>query len=88
MTVGIIHSNGEHMSEEPNGEELLRFAVTFIMSWKIWTDITMALSWFETDDVITRLEILFEIACLLAYVSPNPQLPQSKYLTELASPPT
>lgn len=54
------------MSEEPNGEELLRFSVTFIMSWKIWTDITMALSWFETDDVVTRLEILFEIALLLA----------------------
>lgn len=54
------------MSEQPNGAELLRFAVTFIMSWKIWTDITMAVSWFETDDVMTRLEILFEIACLLA----------------------
>ncbi|KAH0594232.1 hypothetical protein MHUMG1_08071 [Metarhizium humberi] len=71
LYVGIIHSNGEHMSEEPNGEELLRFAVTFIMSWKIWTDVTMALSWFETDDVLTRLEILFEIALLLACVLPN-----------------
>lgn len=56
------------MSEVPTGAELLRFAVTFIMSWKIWTDITMAVSWFETDDILTRLEILFEIACLLGYV--------------------
>lgn len=55
------------MSEEPTGAELLRFAVTFIMSWKIWTDITMAVSWFETDDILTRFEILFEIACLLGY---------------------
>ncbi|KAK2600105.1 hypothetical protein QQS21_005191 [Conoideocrella luteorostrata] len=69
LYVGIIHSNGEHMSEEANGEELLRFSVTFIMSWKIWTDITMALSWFETDDLLTRLEILFEIACLLAFTT-------------------
>lgn len=38
------------------------------MSWKIWSDITLILSWFETDDVFTRLEILFEIACLLGYV--------------------
>ncbi|KAF9770818.1 hypothetical protein IL306_011576 [Fusarium sp. DS 682] len=38
------------------------------MSWKIWSDITLILSWFETDDVFTRLEILFEIACLLGGV--------------------
>lgn len=66
--VGIIHTNGEHMSEDPTGHELLRFVVTFIMSWKIWTDVTQVLSWFETDDVYTRFEILFEIACLLGYV--------------------
>lgn len=57
------------MSEEPTGFELLRFAVTFIMSWKIWTDITMNVSWFETDDVLTRCEMLFEIACLLGYAA-------------------
>lgn len=67
-TVGIIHINGEHMWAEPTGQELLRFVITFIMSWKIWTDVTLVLSWFETDDVLTRLEILFEIACLLGYV--------------------
>lgn len=43
------------------------------MSWKIWSDITLILSWFETDDVFTRLEILFEIACLLGYVSNSQQ---------------
>ncbi|KAJ6442007.1 low temperature requirement A protein(LtrA) [Purpureocillium lavendulum] len=69
LYVGIIHTNGEHMTEEPNGYELLRFSVTFIMSWKIWTDITLTLSWFESDDVFTRLEILFMIACLLAFTT-------------------
>ncbi|KAM0257835.1 hypothetical protein ACHAQJ_004139 [Trichoderma viride] len=52
--VGIIHSNGEHMAEEATGYELLRFVITFIMTWKIWTDITLTLSWFESDDVVTR----------------------------------
>lgn len=68
LIVGIIHINGEHVWAEPTGKELLRFAITFIMSWKIWADVTLVLSWFETDDVMTRLEILFEIACLLGYV--------------------
>jgi hypothetical protein len=63
--VGIIHVNGEHLADDPDGHELLRFVVTFIMSWKIWSDITQLISWFETDDVFQRVEILFQICCLL-----------------------
>ncbi|KAF5004952.1 hypothetical protein FDECE_8567 [Fusarium decemcellulare] len=69
LYVGIIHINGEHVWAEPTGKELLRFVITFIMSWKIWADVTLVLSWFETDDVLTRLEILFEIACLLGFTT-------------------
>ncbi|OAA79333.1 Low temperature requirement A [Akanthomyces lecanii RCEF 1005] len=69
LYVGIIHSNGEHMAEEPTGHELLRFAITFIMSWKIWTEITYALSWFESDDVLTKVEVLFNLACLLGFTT-------------------
>ncbi|KAI5462282.1 bacterial low temperature requirement A protein-domain-containing protein [Mariannaea sp. PMI_226] len=67
--VGIIHINGEHMWADPTGRELLRFAITFIMSWKLWADLTLTLSWFETNDVFTRVEILFEIACLLGFTT-------------------
>ncbi|EHK24411.1 uncharacterized protein TRIVIDRAFT_29877 [Trichoderma virens Gv29-8] len=67
--VGIIHSNGEHMAEEATGYELLRFVITFVMTWRIWTSITLTLSWFESDDVVTRLEILFCISCLIGYTT-------------------
>ncbi|PTB67359.1 hypothetical protein BBK36DRAFT_1140011 [Trichoderma citrinoviride] len=67
--VGIIHSNGEHMAEEATAHELLRFVITFVMTWKIWTDITLTLSWFETDDVVTRLEILFCMSCLIGFTT-------------------
>ncbi|KAK7415531.1 hypothetical protein QQZ08_012309 [Neonectria magnoliae] len=69
LYVGIIHTNGEHIWAEPTGHELLRFVITFVMSWKIWSDVTLALSWFETDDVLTRLEILYVIACLLGFTT-------------------
>ncbi|KAK7403576.1 hypothetical protein QQX98_010669 [Neonectria punicea] len=69
LYVGIIHTNGEHIWAEPTGHELLRFVITFIMSWKIWSDVVLALSWFETDDVLTRLEILYVIACLLGFTT-------------------
>lgn len=65
MAVGIIHINGEHMAEDPTGYELLRFTITFLMSWKIWEDLTKWLSWFESDDIFTRIEVCFLIACLL-----------------------
>lgn len=76
------------MWAEPTGLELLRFSITFIMSWKIWTDVTLVLSWFETDDVLARLEILFEIACLLGYVELAPWQGYAKVLTQLDLRPT
>lgn len=63
--VGIIAINGDHVAEEADGKELLRFVVTFAMSWRIWSDIQQVVGWFETDDILQRVEILFVIACLL-----------------------
>ncbi|AEO63815.1 uncharacterized protein THITE_157733 [Thermothielavioides terrestris NRRL 8126] len=65
LYVGIIAINGDHAAEEADGHELLRFVVTFAMSWRIWADVQQIISWFETDDILQRLEILFLIACLL-----------------------
>ncbi|KAK3387682.1 bacterial low temperature requirement A protein-domain-containing protein [Podospora didyma] len=65
LYVGIIAINGDHAAEEADGHELLRFVVTFAMSWKIWSDVQQLVSWFETNDILQRLEILFLIACLL-----------------------
>ncbi len=63
--VGIIAINGDHAAEEANGHELLRFVVTFAMSWRIWSDVQQVVSWFKTDDILQRVEILFLIACLV-----------------------
>lgn len=50
------------------------------MSWKVWTEITQLISWFETDDILQRLEILFLFSCLLGLTtnmiqsfSPDPE---------------
>jgi len=65
LIYGFIAKNGDHAAEDATGHELLRFVVTFCMSWKIWSDVAMLVSWFETDDILQRVEILFLIACLL-----------------------
>lgn len=63
--VGIIAISGDGAAEEATGKALLKFAVTFIMSWKFWTDISTAIAWFDADDVLRRFSVLFVLICLL-----------------------
>lgn len=35
------------------------------MSWKIWNDLGVIISWFITDDIVQRVSVLIIIACLL-----------------------
>ncbi|EFW98424.1 hypothetical protein CMQ_4276 [Grosmannia clavigera kw1407] len=69
MYVGIIAINGDHAAESANGFELLRFLVTFCLSWKIWSDVTQLVSWFQNNDVMSRVALLFLFSCLLAVTS-------------------
>jgi low temperature requirement protein LtrA len=65
LYVGIIAINGDSAAETPTANELNRYAITFIMSWRIWGDMTVVISWFETDDLLQRLSVLFIMACLV-----------------------
>ncbi|KAG9015652.1 hypothetical protein FRB90_004605 [Tulasnella sp. 427] len=67
LYVGIIAFNGDKATEDPTGKGFLRFCVTFIPSWKIWSDVAMLVSYFETDDIFQRCGILFILACLVGY---------------------
>ena len=63
LYVGIIAINGDAASERPTGLSLLRFAITFTLSWKIWNDMALIISWFETDDGKYFAEHLKEPTC-------------------------
>jgi low temperature requirement protein LtrA len=67
--VGIIAITGDHAAEHPDGTSLLHFAITFLMGWKFWTDISILISWFDSDDVIRRLSVMFVLACLLGFTT-------------------
>lgn len=69
LYVGIIAINGDATSEDPTGLSLLRFVITFTLSYKIWSDIALFISWFETDDVFQRVSILFLLACLFGFTT-------------------
>ena len=46
LYVGIIAVIGDKAAEDPTGFGFLRFAVTFILGWKMWSDLTQIISWF------------------------------------------
>lgn len=54
LYVGIIAVNGDRAAEDPTGEALLQFCVTFILSWKLWSELTLVVSWFETGDIAIK----------------------------------
>lgn len=67
--VGIIAIAGDSAAEEATGKSLLRFAITFIMGWKIWADVSIIVNWFDHDDIVRRISIVFTLACLLAFTT-------------------
>lgn len=67
LYVGIIAVIGDKAAEDPTGVGFLRFAITFILGWKMWSDITIIISWFESDDVFQRINVLFVMICLVGF---------------------
>jgi low temperature requirement protein LtrA len=67
--VGIIAITGDTAAEHPTGESLLRFVITFTMGWKFWSDISLLISWFDSDDVLRRCSVLFILTCLLGFTT-------------------
>lgn len=63
--VAIIATSGDTAAQDPTGQALVRFAITFILAWKFWSDISQGISWFDEDDMIRRFEVLFMLTCLL-----------------------
>ena len=59
LYVGIIAVIGDAAAEEATGFGLLRYAITIILGWKLWSDLTLVVSWFETDgtDISISLDL-------------------------------
>ncbi|CAK4028528.1 low temperature requirement A [Lecanosticta acicola] len=69
LYVGILQIQGDATSEDPTGLSLLHFLITFSLSYKIWNDVNLFSSWFETDDIFQRISVLFLLLCLFGYTT-------------------
>ena len=46
LYVGIISITGDTAAENATGFSLLKFTITFALGYKMWTDLTLVVSWF------------------------------------------
>ncbi len=84
LYVGVIDIIGEKAIHHPDGKSLLEFIITFTIGWKIWSDLTMLVNWFEIDDVFQRICVLFYVVCLLGFTTNIEYAFKSTYTSMIA----
>lgn len=67
LYVGVIAAIGDTASEDATSQALLHYIITYIMSCRMWADLTNMTNWFEMGDVVQRLLILIFLLCLLGF---------------------
>lgn len=67
LYVGILAVIGDSAAEHPDGFGLMKFSVTFILGWKMWSDLTLIVSWIEANDIFQRILVLFVMICLFGF---------------------
>lgn len=60
---------GDTAAEHPNGTSFVEFLVKFMMAWRIWSDMSQVVNWFEIDDIVQRICIIFYLACLFGFTT-------------------
>ena len=67
--VGVIDYVGEAAVTNASAESLLHFVIVFSLAYKIWSDLTVTVNWFEVEDVFGRLMIILILCCLYGFNS-------------------
>lgn len=67
--VGVIDVIGETAVVNASAASFLHFVVVFTLAYKIWSDLTVVVNWFEVEDCVGRIAILFILCCLYGFNS-------------------
>ncbi|KAL7419951.1 hypothetical protein Q5752_004914, partial [Cryptotrichosporon argae] len=69
LFVAIIHQLADAAIEEPGGDAVARFILTFWPSWSIWEEACRYSNVSGSDDLLHRVWVLVGMACLLGYAA-------------------
>ncbi|KAK5951171.1 hypothetical protein OHC33_007924 [Knufia fluminis] len=67
--VGVIDMVGEVAVIHASASTFVNFLILFSLAYKIWSDLTVMVNWFEVEDCVGRLGILFVLCCLYGFNS-------------------
>lgn len=84
LYVGVIGVIGDKAVDDPTGKSFLQFAITFIIAWKILSEVTMIVNWFEIDDIFQRVAVLFYLVCLFGFTTNIDYAFESTYTSMIA----
>lgn len=65
--VGVIDYVGEVAVIHASASTFVHFVILFSLAYKIWSDLTITVNWFEVEDCVGRLAILFVLCCLYGF---------------------
>ncbi len=65
--VGVIDYVGEVAVIHASAASFVHFLVLFSLAYKIWSDLTVTVNWFEVEDCVGRFAILFVLCCLYGF---------------------
>lgn len=82
--VGVIDHIGEAAVYNTTAKGFLQFAITFSMAWRIWSDLTVAVNWFEIDDIFQRICAIFYVVCLMGFITNTEYAFRSTYTSMVA----
>lgn len=67
--VGVIDYVGEAAVTKASSVTFLHFVILFSLAYKIWSDLTVTINWFEVEDCFGRFFVLFILCCLYGFNS-------------------
>ena len=65
--VGVIDYVGEVAVIHASATTFVHFLILFSLAYKIWSDLTVTVNWFEVEDCVGRFAILFVLCCLYGF---------------------
>ncbi|KAJ4501928.1 hypothetical protein HRR80_009524 [Exophiala dermatitidis] len=82
--VGVIDIVGERAVEHAGGLSLLHFIIIFNIGWRIWSDLSLIVNYFEIDDIFHRLSVIFYLVCLFGFTINIAYVFESTYTSAIA----
>uniref|UniRef100_A0A060T932 ARAD1D15620p n=1 Tax=Blastobotrys adeninivorans TaxID=409370 RepID=A0A060T932_BLAAD len=83
LYVGIVANLAATATEEHNGLSLLRYVLTFLPAWQVWSDLRDFMNYYYNNDLTQKALVLWILALLVVYANNASKVAMSSAETAL-----